>query len=764
MTKIAYIIDNLQVSGAQVHLLRLVKALEGRMSVELICLGDVDTDFVSASGVKDIRRVSMASIRKPGVWWRGFLDLVQILRDSKPDIVHTYLNTSNVFGVLAAKIAGVRIILTSRRDMGHFRSYRIGLLEKFINSWTEKVLCVSEAVRNAVIASEQLGPEKTGVIYTGVDVNEFYKTDKAVKKSYFTVGLVAAISREIKGHRYFIEAAEKVSASRKNVKFVLIGDGPLKRPLEEYVSQKGIKGYFDFKGSSSDVKKELETVDIFVMPSLSEGFSNAILEAMSMNIPVIATAVEGNLEAIEDGVSGFLVPAKDAAAIANKILELINHPRLIVEMGEAARKRVVDHFSIEAMTKNYLSFYEKLVGQRKSNIGYVVSLFPCWSETFIVNEMRELERKGADITIFSVRSDLEKFTQESAKPFIKKTRYPNAVWILTSALIWLIKKPLGVIRLVGLIVSGKHKSLKELFKSFWCLMAGLQFAGIAKKNKISHLHAHFATYPALTALVMSTLTKIPFTFTAHAHDIFLDKPFLKEIAKEAKGIIAISDYNKNYIADYCDNGIVSKIKVIHCGIDPHEYQSSTAAVDKAETVIISIGRLTEMKGFKYLIKACSLLSPKISFKCHIIGDGPLRNELISLIGKLGLQRQIFLEGVLDSNRIKEFFGKATVFVLPSVWSDKDGQDGIPLVLMEAMAAGVPVIASRISGIPELVKDKETGLLVEPRHDAGLATAIMELFNDRQLRQKLSLNGRATVNSDFNIVKSSEQLLEVFCHG
>ena len=220
-------------------------------------------------------------------------------------------------------------------------------------------------------------------------------------------------------------------------------------------------------------------------------------------------------------------------------------------------------------------------------------------------------------------------------------------------------------------------------------------------------------------MVISKLTSIPFSFTAHAHDIFLDKTMLLEKCQAAKSIIAISNYNKNYIADCCKNGIASKIRVIHCGLDLSNRDESLPTDDKTKNNIVSIGRLVRMKGFEYLIRALSKIKDKINFKCHIIGGGPLKNDLQKLIEGLDLNGRVFLDGILDNHKVKEILRRATLVTLASIWDDKEGQDGIPVVLMEAMACGIPVIASKISGIPELIEDNKTGLLRSEEHTSEL---------------------------------------------
>ncbi len=746
--------------GAQVHLNRLTASLVGKgYPVEVVSLDENGAVCFEGSVVP------IVSFRMDCIWklhfWKNFLCLISYLRIQKPEIVHAYLNTSNVFGVLAAKIANVPIIISSRRDMGHFRSGFIGWLETLTGRLSNKIVCVSEAVRENTVNKEIQKYGKAEVIYNGVNEEIFSINPIGKKNNCSNIAMIASMDRKEKGHLCFIEAAEIVLKEMQDVRFILIGDGHLRPNLEKYVNDRKLNEYFTFKGKSTNLPEALKDIDMLVLPSESEGCSNALLEAMAMGIPAIATAVEGNLEVIEDGISGILVKPKDPSSIAHQILKLLDSPKRIRNLGIEARKRILQKFTLSNMVNNYTELYKRLSREntiKKEKIGYIVSLFPCWSETFILNEIIEVEKHNLDVTILSMRRDLEKFTQEKAKPYLSKTKYLTYFGLFSSLCYWLLRKPFVFLSLFILAI---RKEPTNLLKNIWCILVSGEFARIAKKNKLTHLHAHFATYPAFIAMCISRLTNIPFSFTAHAHDIFLDKPFLKEFVSETKEVVAISEYNKNYITEYCKNGVANKIQVIHCGVDIKEFLPIEKNENGNEKIIVGIGRLTEMKGFEYLIRACKKLESSLAFKCHIVGDGPLRNNLMKLTENLGLTNKVIFEGILDSTKINDLLSKTDVLVQPSIWNDKDGQEGIPVVLMEAMAKGIPVIASRISGIPELISDGNTGLLIEPKDENILANRILELTNNLELRNRLTENARIKIQEEFDVAKNADQLVNIF---
>jgi len=362
--KIIYIIDNLLIGGAQKHLLSLAPAINNNeFPVKIVCLGKNNGDITKNINLP-IYYLNMDCVWKLS-FWLSFISIIRIIMKEKPAIVHTYLNTSNVFGVLAAKVAGVPIIITSRRDAGHFRSKIIGILERISAQLSDIIVCVSKAIRDKVIQKEKISIDKTMVIYNGVDTNVFKKKNDDSNGS-FNISMIATMNRKIKGHFYFIKAAEEIIRKRNDVRFTLVGDGYLKPALENYINSKNVNKYFNFRGDRTNLIEELKNTDILIVPSESEGCSNALLEAMAMGIPAIATAVEGNLEVIEDGISGFLVKHGDSSFIAEKISNLLSLPTKIKEAGIEARKTILEKFTLDKMVNNYIALY-KILSKSKAN-------------------------------------------------------------------------------------------------------------------------------------------------------------------------------------------------------------------------------------------------------------------------------------------------------------------------------------------------------------------------------------------------------------
>ena len=264
-------------------------------------------------------------------------------------------------------------------------------------------------------------------------------------------------------------------------------------------------------------------------------------------------------------------------------------------------------------------------------------------------------------------------------------------------------------------------------------------------------------------MVVGQMLGLPFTLTAHAYDIYSSKNDLVELTTtNADRIVTISEYNKAKILDKCCTVKEEDIEVIHCGVDLEQFQTVKKENINSKILITSVGSLIEKKGHAYLVQACKELdSQGLDFHCEIIGNGKLKESLQNLIRVLNLEGRVLLVGSLSQNQVRERLRKSDLFVLACVVADDGDRDGIPVAIMEALAMEVPVISTPVSGIPELIKHKKTGLLVPERDSNSLAIAITRLVQERSLGQKFASNGHSLVENEFNILKNVAQLTKLF---
>jgi glycosyltransferase involved in cell wall biosynthesis len=279
---------------------------------------------------------------------------------------------------------------------------------------------------------------------------------------------------------------------------------------------------------------------------------------------------------------------------------------------------------------------------------------------------------------------------------------------------------------------------------------------------VTHVHAHFSNHPALVALIVHRLTGIPYSFTAHGSDLHIDPSFLAAKVLAAEFVVTISEYNKQFMLEACGDELREKIQVIRCGVDPAVFNPEPRAPEDRAYRLLCVGSLGPVKGYRYLIEACEILRDRgVAFDCHILGEGELRRDIESQISQAGLSDRVKLHGAVRQDAVVRWMRHADVMVLPSVQTPRGDREGIPVVLMEAMAAGLPVVSSRLSGIPELVIDKETGILVEPRDSTGIADALHALSLDAETRRRMGTAGRERVIERFNLETNVGRLCERF---
>ncbi len=401
--------------------------------------------------------------------------------------------------------------------------------------------------------------------------------------------------------------------------------------------------------------------------------------------------------------------------------------------------------------------------QTHEGLGYLISCFPGLTTTFVYREVAELRRQGANVALFSIHRPENAGLSPESRPFLKETCYllpAPLLGLLTSNLYYLVSRPLTYLSLLSKVLRS-GESPRGTWRSLMHLGIGAYAARVMARQKIRHIHAHFAANAASVALFASRLMDASFSFTAHAFDLFAERLLLAEKVRAARFVVTISEYNRRFLAGYVP-GTEDKIQVVHCGIDPSEHcpAGRTGIVRKPE--ILSIGQLVEKKGFGYLLDCLKILAEEgVPFHCTIVGGGYLKERLERKVFDYGLEHLVHMTGPVYQEVARSYLSIADIFVLACVVAGNGDRDGIPVALMEAMATGIPVVATSVSGIPELVQHGETGLLVPERDAAALATALRQLVTSAELREELGANGRETVIQDFNVAKSARQLIGLF---
>ncbi|MCC4106959.1 glycosyltransferase family 4 protein [Serratia ureilytica] len=389
-------------------------------------------------------------------------------------------------------------------------------------------------------------------------------------------------------------------------------------------------------------------------------------------------------------------------------------------------------------------------------IGYVLKRYPRFSETFVVNEILAHERAGMKIDIFALGPVEETHFQDAlsrvrapVSRLIDKQRNTETFWRL---LLEARRKLPGFTAKFSVI---QHDNVHEVAQAILLALAVCE-------RGIQCLHAHFGTRATTVARLAAWFSDISYTFTAHAKDIYYQYEETTDLAqklRDAAQTVTVSDYNRAYLQRQYGTAAEKTVRVYN-GIELAHFPY-TAPVERPRH-ILAVGRLVEKKGFEVLIDALRLLRSRTgSFHCTLIGDGPLRAALQARIQAAELGNVIVLSGQQPQPDIIKAMQTAYLVVAPCVVSKDGDRDGLPTVLLEAMALGTPVISTQVAGIPELIRDDETGLCIAPNNPAELTAALLRLFNEPATCLRLSLKARERIERDFDIDRNAARLRAIF---
>ncbi len=375
--RVTYVIDKLHRAGAQSHLGALAPSLDREaFAPEVVCLlgGGPVAEELRAGGVP-VEVMGLGRLYAPRAL-AAVPRLARRLRALGVDVLHTYLVSANVYGTLAGRLAGVGAVVTSRRDTGFSRNWRLRLVEEWlVNPLADRVVANAPAVADAARRERGLRGDKVIVIPNGVDLARFdpgrHPREEArasalrewgIAADEAVVGAIGSLT-PVKGHADLLEAAALVVARLPRTRFVIVGDGPLRPALEARAQQLGLGERVVLAGVRADVARVLAALDVVALPSHTEGHSNVLLEAMAMARPVVATAVGGSPDVLRDGATGRLVPARDPPALAGALAGMIEEPEAARAMGREARRDVELRFSLPRMVGAYESLYRLLASR-----------------------------------------------------------------------------------------------------------------------------------------------------------------------------------------------------------------------------------------------------------------------------------------------------------------------------------------------------------------------------------------------------------------
>lgn len=377
-------------------------------------------------------------------------------------------------------------------------------------------------------------------------------------------------------------------------------------------------------------------------------------------------------------------------------------------------------------------------------IGYVLKMYPRFSETFILTELLSMEELGHDLEIFSLRPPAD-------------GRFHARLADVTA--------PVTYVRHSGLKALDLWESLRRAGSELGDISAhldeltavdvrdafqALEVAVMVRQRGITHLHAHFASVSTTVARLAALLSGITYSVTAHAKDIFheeVDHRDLRRKLADAHDVVTVSQFNYDYLHDTF-GADAARVRKVYNGLDLRDFPYSDPG-DRGP-VIAAVGRLVEKKGFSDLLRAAALLRDEgRHFRIDLVGTGLLADQLITEVDTLGLGDIVRMYGALPQNRVRDIVSNAAVFAAPCLVAEDGNRDGLPTVLLEAMALGTPCVGTPVTGIPEVITHEETGLLVPERDHRALAAALARLLDTPDLGASLAKSARDLIEIEFD---------------
>ena len=403
----------------------------------------------------------------------------------------------------------------------------------------------------------------------------------------------------------------------------------------------------------------------------------------------------------------------------------------------------------------------------KPKIAFILNAFPVLSETFILKEVIGLRERGIDIQTFSLFTPKNPVVQDD--DLLRNSTFYllpliGIGFLFLNHLIFLASHPLRYFSTLAFSVRNRESStsvLKTLRKiktdpqdksvrqdMFVHFFLAVPLARKIKKSGARLINAHFADAAASFALITSRLLNVPYSITMHAYDIFVPQFNMSQKLNNAVYIFTCTKFNKSYLLQHRPELDSDKIGVVYHGIDVDRF-----VADRRETsevpILLSVGRLVPKKGLMYLLQACLLLKKEhVKFHCKIIGNGPEREKLANFIKEHDLLDTVELLGSIPHQETIEHYKNAFAFVLPCIVEDDGNRDGIPNVIAEAMAMELPVVSTNVSGIPELVEDGKTGIVIPEKNPTELAKSLEYLLKNRNQAKEYGFAGRKRVQTIF----------------
>ncbi len=718
--RLLYLVTLAEVGGAQSYVRDLLPAAEHEFEVTVAAYGE--GPLRDACVERGIPFVPLRHIRRDISLPRdlvGLLELVRLFRRIRPDIIHLNSSKAGVLGRIAGTLARVPVVVFTAHGWAFkaatgIRANLYLWSDRLVRRLTTMTICVSEIERAAGLEARTCSAERSTVITNAVDVDAAlpHVAGEDDRVRIVSVGRLA----QPKDFPGLIAAAAQLRPGTTHIR--ILGDGPQRPELEGLIAQHNLDDTVELVGEVPDVRPYLAAADIFVLSTHSEGMPIAVLEAMAAGLPVVTSNVSGLHEVVVNDQTGLLAPPDDPRALAATLNRLIDDPDLRHQLGDNGRRRAEDHFSLAPWRTAHLHLYHQLLGargrsaERLPRLLYLVTLAEVGGAQSYVRDLLPAAEQEFEVTVAAYgEGPLRDACVERGIPFVPLRH---------------VRRDISLPRdLVGLL------ELVRLFRRI--------------RPDIIHLNSSKA---GVLGRIAGTLTRVPVVvFTAHGwafkatfglrSRLYLWGDRLVRRLTTMTICVSATDRSEGIAARTCRE---DRSTVITNAVDVDAALPHVAGEDD-RVRIVSVARLTAQKDFPGLIAAAAQLRPGTTH-IRILGDGPQRPELEGLIAQHNLDDTVELVGEVPD--VRPYLAAADIFVLST------HSEGMPIAVLEAMAAGLPVVTSNVSGLHEVVVNDQTGLLAPPDDPRALAATLNRLIDDPDLRHQLGDNGRRRAEDHFSL--------------
>jgi colanic acid/amylovoran biosynthesis glycosyltransferase len=394
---------------------------------------------------------------------------------------------------------------------------------------------------------------------------------------------------------------------------------------------------------------------------------------------------------------------------------------------------------------------------------YVLLWYPKPSETFIFREVVNLQKMGMPLEVFTLYGKLtQNMTPEmhEASDGVERLGLPELTYAFPDLAYWLKRRRRETMTLLRTVPFRRWSGIEKSAENLWGALCGVTLARRFLDKGIEHIHAPWASGPATAAWIASRLTGIPFSFTARAWDIYPPDATLAEKLRDAAFVRSETKRNIGYLGGFC-GGDVSKIYLTYNGV-PLKAQQEASVLMKPPFQLLALGRFVGKKGYNFLLQSCKMLADSgVDFHLTLAGDGPKARGLRQLAHDLGISERVTFPGFVKYDEVAGLICAADLFIMPSVVDSSGDRDGIPTVIMESLLHRLPVIATDVSGIAEVIEDGVTGLLIPEKDAPAIASAVKRMIGDRSFALRTAENGKERVHQQFDQRANHQKVFDLY---